>query len=40
MALLRELHAAGTTVLVITHDREIAAGLPRQVVMRDGQVVS
>ncbi|MFK4088009.1 ABC transporter ATP-binding protein [Kribbella sp. NPDC020789] len=39
MELLRDLHAAGTTVLVITHDREIAAGLPRQVAMRDGQVV-
>jgi putative ABC transport system ATP-binding protein len=39
MTLLRELHAAGTTVLVITHDREIAAGLPRQVSMRDGAVV-
>jgi putative ABC transport system ATP-binding protein len=39
MALLRELHAAGTTVLVITHDREIAAGLPRQVAMRDGAVI-
>jgi putative ABC transport system ATP-binding protein len=40
ITLLRELHATGTTVLVITHDREIAAGLPRQVVVRDGQVVS
>lgn len=39
MDLLRDLHVAGTTVLVITHDREIAASLPRQVSMRDGQVV-
>jgi putative ABC transport system ATP-binding protein len=37
--LLRELNDAGTTVLVITHDHEIADGLPRQVPMRDGQVV-
>ena len=38
MALLRELHASGTTIVVITHDLEIAASVPRQVRMRDGQV--
>jgi putative ABC transport system ATP-binding protein len=38
MALLRDLHAGGATVLVITHDRAIAGALPRQVAMRDGQV--
>jgi putative ABC transport system ATP-binding protein len=39
LELLRDLHETGTTVLVITHDREIADSLPRQVPMRDGQVV-
>lgn len=40
MELLRELHGGGTTVVVITHDREIAEALPRQVRMRDGRIVA
>ncbi|MFI6285227.1 ABC transporter ATP-binding protein [Streptomyces sp. NPDC051018] len=39
LRLLRDLHATGTTVVIITHDRELAAGLPRQVRMRDGRIV-
>ncbi|MET8148201.1 ABC transporter ATP-binding protein [Actinoplanes sp. NPDC049668] len=37
--LLRELHAGGTTVLVITHDRELADELPRQISLLDGRVI-
>jgi putative ABC transport system ATP-binding protein len=37
--LLADLNAAGTTVLVITHDREVASRAARQVRMRDGAVV-
>jgi putative ABC transport system ATP-binding protein len=40
LALLEELNHEGTTIAVITHDREIAARLPRRVELRDGRVVA
>jgi putative ABC transport system ATP-binding protein len=38
-ALLGELNRDGTTVAVITHDRDLASALPRQVHVRDGRIV-
>jgi len=38
--LLHELNREGTTVVVITHDTELAAMLPRQVAIKDGRMVS
>ncbi len=39
-ALLHELRDDGATIVVITHDRELAARAPRQVELRDGWVVA
>jgi putative ABC transport system ATP-binding protein len=38
--LLEALNAQGATIVVITHDRELAASLPRQVQMLDGRIVA
>ena len=40
MALIRELNAAGATIIVVTHDAGLAAQMPRQLRMLDGQVIS
>ena len=39
LALLRRLNQEGTTIALITHDRDIAAGLPRRIEIRDGRLV-
>jgi putative ABC transport system ATP-binding protein len=40
MELIRELNAAGATILMITHEAGLANQLPRQIRVLDGQVVS
>jgi putative ABC transport system ATP-binding protein len=37
--LLRELNADGSTLIVITHDLEVARSFPRQIHVRDGEVI-
>jgi putative ABC transport system ATP-binding protein len=39
LALLRELHGAGRTIVLITHEADVAAQAARVVRVRDGQVV-
>lgn len=40
LGLLHDLHRAGTTVVLVTHSAEIAAGAPRRLLVRDGLVVA
>jgi putative ABC transport system ATP-binding protein len=40
LALLEELHGGGATIIVVTHDRALAARLPRRVEMLDGRIVA
>jgi putative ABC transport system ATP-binding protein len=39
IALFEELHAQGQTVLLVTHDPQIASHAERTIRMRDGRVV-
>jgi putative ABC transport system ATP-binding protein len=40
MDLIDELHAEGATIVVITHEHEVAARIPRRITLRDGEVVT
>jgi putative ABC transport system ATP-binding protein len=40
IALLHELASDGATLVLITHEEHIAGSFPRQIVMRDGEIVS
>jgi putative ABC transport system ATP-binding protein len=39
LELLRELQREGTTIVVITHDLEVAAAMERRIEIRDGRII-
>jgi putative ABC transport system ATP-binding protein len=39
LELLSELHRDGTTIVVITHDSQVAASMERQIEIRDGRII-
>jgi putative ABC transport system ATP-binding protein len=39
VALLEKLHHEGTTVIVVTHDRELGSRAKRRIQMRDGEII-
>jgi ABC-type lipoprotein export system ATPase subunit len=38
MSLLHEIHEQGATLVIVTHDPQIAAHTERTLVLRDGQI--
>jgi putative ABC transport system ATP-binding protein len=40
LTLIDQLHQAGSTIVVITHDHDVAGMLPRQVHIRDGRIIA
>jgi putative ABC transport system ATP-binding protein len=40
LELLQELHREGTTIVVITHDQDVAASMQRRIEIRDGRIIS
>ena len=39
VVLLQELNRDGTTIAVITHNHDVAAGMRRRIELRDGRIV-
>lgn len=40
VSIMQRLHRTGTGVIIVTHDKNVAAACPRQIIIEDGRIVS
>jgi putative ABC transport system ATP-binding protein len=40
MALIKDIHRRGNTIIVVTHEQDVANQTERQILLKDGQVAT